>query len=112
MRSGEQRARKANPVALSAIMDRVVKDMGFGDTLLLERLRTNWQIIVGPTIARKTRPVSLDDGVLTVGVTSPSWITQLRLQKQSFLDAVNESVPGTRAGIRDISFEFEGRNHE
>ena len=87
-------------------------DMGLGDTLLLERLRTNWQIIVGSTNARTTRPVSFDDGVLTVGVTSPSWITQLRLQKQSFLDVVNASVPGTRPGIGDIRFEFEGRNHE
>ena len=112
MRTAEWRARKANPVALSALLDRVVTDMGFGDTLLLERLRTSWKRVVGPTNARITRPVSLDEGILTVGVKSPSWITQLRLQKQSFLDVVNASVSDTRAGIRDITFEFEGRKHE
>jgi len=96
--------RKANPVPLSRLVREMVRYMGYGRGLLFERLKRRWPEVVGAANARNTIPGSLVDGLLTIEVTSPAWITQLRLQKSSFLKTILSRETDASEEIRDIRF--------
>ena len=44
----------------------------------LTALATDWPEIVGPQLAPNTRPGQLENGCLTIFVTHPAWIFELR----------------------------------
>jgi predicted nucleic acid-binding Zn ribbon protein len=106
----QPRARRANPVAMDGLVDGLVDAMGMRQELFLDRLSRDWTAIVGAANARITRPVSIEDGVLTVAVGSPSWITQLKMQERVFRETVNAvaASPGT---VRSVRFVPEGISH-
>ena len=99
--------RKANPVKLSQVLGTLVKNIGIGPDVIFEEIKTDWQEIVGKTNARNTRPVSLKNGVLTIAVSSPAWITQLIFDKSSFLDKIRDYEPKYKVDIYDIQFNPE-----
>lgn len=106
----QPRARRANPVAMDGLVDRLVDAMGMREDLFLDRLHRDWTAIVGSTNARITRPVSIENGVLTVAVDSPAWITQLRMQERMFRETVN-AVAASRGTVRSVRFVTEGISH-
>lgn len=107
MKFEKTKIRKANPVKLSQVLGTFVKDIGFGPDIHFEKIKTNWQKIVGETNARNTRPVSLKNGVLTIAVSSPAWITQLIFYKSSFLSKIRDFGPKYDVEIYDIQFNLK-----
>jgi predicted nucleic acid-binding Zn ribbon protein len=51
-----------------------------------------WERVVGPDIAKHSRPIKLDDGELTVEAESTAWATQLRLLAASLLQRIAKEV--------------------
>jgi predicted nucleic acid-binding Zn ribbon protein len=51
--------------------------LGAPNPVLLSALFSQWDEIVGPTIAAQAWPMRVKDGVLRIGVTQPGWATQL-----------------------------------
>ena len=103
----KEKIRKANPVRLSNVLNILVKDMGIGPDLHFEKIKSSWQEIVGITNARNTRPVSLKNGILTIVVSSPAWITQAQFYKSSFMNNIREFEPQDDVEISDIRFRLE-----
>ncbi|MCX7829081.1 MAG: DUF721 domain-containing protein [Thermanaerothrix sp.] len=66
--------------------------------LMLDRLKTDWPCLVKPVLARRTRPVAYEEGVLVVSCSSSSVVTALKMDKRGILTALQ------RLGypIRDI----------
>lgn len=89
MYQGAERTRKANPVCLGDILVPIVKGIGLDNNLRFQEIQENWESIVGTTNARNTTPHALKDGVLTVTVSSPVWMTQAHYYKASFLEKIN-----------------------
>jgi len=104
MRRDDVRYRKANPIGIDRIVRALVGDMGIGPDILLRKLMARWKEIVGATNARNTRPASLEDGILSVAVSSPIWITQARFHKPHFMKNIRESEPEAGRDIHDIRF--------
>ncbi len=103
-RSSGGRKRKANPVSLSYMLAPVLVELGLGPDIRLEKLKNHWQDIVGAMNARNTRPLSLQDGILTVAVSSPVWITQARFYSSDFIKKINSFEPEDGVNIREIHF--------
>ena len=103
-RSSGVRKRKANPVSLSIMLAPVLEDLGLGPDIRLEKLKNHWQEIVGTMNARNTRPLSLRDGILTVAVSSPVWITQARFYSSDFIKKINSFESEDGVDIREIRF--------
>jgi predicted nucleic acid-binding Zn ribbon protein len=64
-----------------------------------------WDEAAGDHIARNTRPASLKHQILTVHVSSPAWIQELRFSKKSIMEKINAA-----AGIHlvsDIKFTID-----
>ena len=107
MKWNNTRSRKANPVKLTHVVQTLVKNLGIGPDIHLEKIKKNWQEIVGVTNSRNTRPVSLKNEILTVAVSSPVWISEVRFQKASFMKKIKEFKPEINAEIKDIRFILE-----
>ena len=61
-----------------------------------------WPGLVGPQIAKVTRPLRVADGALIVAVTSSAWMMELNLMKADLMRRINA---GKREGkIRQVVF--------
>ncbi len=103
----QARFRKANPVLIGQILNSLVGDLGMGDDIFLKKIGEDWQTIVGASVAKNTRPISLGDGILTVAVSTPSWYTQAVFNKAKILRNIKEFDSGRGGDIRDISFTLK-----
>lgn len=67
-----------------------------------------WAEIVGPALARHSRPCALRNGVLTIGVSNPAIQQELRgmRNKRDILIRLQQRFGGNR--IRDIMFRHDG----
>ena len=67
-----------------------------------------WAEIVGPALARHSRPRALHNGVLTIGVSNPTIQQELRgtRNKRDILIRLQQRFGGNR--IRDIMFRHDG----
>jgi predicted nucleic acid-binding Zn ribbon protein len=103
MKNG-RRERLANPVTVSALIGTTVKQLGVDTEIKFEKIKKNWQLIVGQGNARQTRPVSIKGDVLTVAVSSPAWLVQTRFYKADFVSKINNYEKQDQAIVRDINF--------
>ncbi len=108
MKQHNMRIRKANPVKLSNFVNTVVNNLSIGPRIVFVELKKSWKEIVGATNAMNTYPVSLKDGILTIAVSSPAWITQARFYKSSFIKKINIFLLHDDVIIHDIRFILEG----
>lgn len=49
-----------------------------------------WEELVGPAVARHTRPLRLEGGTLVVAVDQPPWATQVRVLAPGILSRLTE----------------------
>ena len=68
-----------------------------------------WDAVVGPQVARVTRPDAFSQGVLTVVAKSSVWIQELVMLREQILAGLEERMG--EACIRDVRFRL-GRVHE
>ena len=88
----EKRQRLKNPLQLSALLESVFAGKPLQKRLREARIWEVWQEAVGEQIASRAKPLSFRDGILTVAVTSSSWLQQLSLMKPEIIQNVNEAA--------------------
>jgi predicted nucleic acid-binding Zn ribbon protein len=62
------------------------------DALVLGRVVTCWEDVVGPEVARQVCPQLVRDGELVVSVEHPAWATELELAGQTVLKRLAEEL--------------------
>jgi len=102
-----ERSRKANPVSLGNALGPVAKKLGLESNIFFENIKRSWENIVGSANARNTKPLAMKDGILTISVSSPAWMTQARFYKSSFIDNINKFDNNKSIEIREILFKLE-----
>jgi predicted nucleic acid-binding Zn ribbon protein len=81
-----------DPQLFGAVLERLMKARGWEKPKAEATVFGAWERVVGPEIARHSRPVKLDAGVLTVEAESTAWATQLRLLAASLLRNIATEV--------------------
>jgi predicted nucleic acid-binding Zn ribbon protein len=100
---GGRTPRSGDPVALGEVVDALMKREVFSRGMPVAELASKWPEIVGERLAAETDPVSLEDGLLTVGATNGPWGAQARfLQEQIRGNADQALGPGKVRSIRII----------
>jgi hypothetical protein len=61
---------------------------GLRDRMLEETIRSGWTDIVGPEMARRSRPGELRAGVLTVHVDNSPWLQEVTLRSTEILAGI------------------------
>jgi len=69
-------------------LDALARRLGAPTASSMGAVFTRWEEAVGPLVAGHAAPLSLHDGVLTVGVDDPAWATQLRYLKDDLVAKV------------------------
>lgn len=64
----------------------------------LGRLARAWGTVVGEALAAETEPLSLDEGGLVIGATSPAWGAQVRFLAEDIRIRASEALDGQTVG--------------
>jgi predicted nucleic acid-binding Zn ribbon protein len=81
-----------DPQKFGAVLERLMRQRGWEKPKAEATVFGAWEKVVGPDIARHSRPVKLDDGVLTVEAESTAWATQLRMLAASLIKNIAGEV--------------------
>ena len=66
------------------------------DRLPEYRIRKTWTVLVGPDVARRTRPQSLANGCLHVVVDNSPWLHELTLRAAELTERLRAEFPGVQ----------------
>jgi predicted nucleic acid-binding Zn ribbon protein len=81
-----------DPQTFGDVLAKLVKARGWQRPAAEATVFGAWERVVGPDIAKHSRPIKLDDGELTVEAESTAWATQLRLLAASLLRRIAAEV--------------------
>ena len=81
-----------DPQGLSAAVDRLVGEHGWGEEIAVHAVIARWDILVGPEVAAHVRPERYADGVLAVRADSTAWATQVRVLAPALLRRLTEEI--------------------
>jgi predicted nucleic acid-binding Zn ribbon protein len=78
------------------------------DDVRRNRVLTEWEDLVGPRIAARTRPYGISDRALIIDVVSSAWLQELTLLKGQLLPNLLARVGEPRL-FDDLRFKLAGR---
>lgn len=92
----------AKPEAVSAILDRVLKNLEIDRKIDEGKALELWAGAAGEGLARATRAVSVVRGRMTVECRSPAWANECRMLKPKLIHKINQQLG--REVIGDLVF--------
>jgi predicted nucleic acid-binding Zn ribbon protein len=93
---GKPRTRSDDIVPLANIVDGLMRERVFSRGMPVAELASRWPEIVGERLARETAPAALDDGVLTVAVSTGPWGAQATFLHEEIRRKADEALGGDR----------------
>ena len=81
-----------DPQPFGAVLQRLMRQRGWEKPKAEATVLGAWEKVVGEDIAKHSRPVKLDAGVLTVEAESTAWATQLRMLAATLLRNIASEV--------------------
>ena len=87
------------------ILPRVLELMGLDGKFEETKLFRGWADVVGPVIAKKSRPRMLRDGILFIEVENSVWMQELWFHQQQIIDRISEEFP--KVEVKGIRLEIE-----
>ena len=74
---------------IGSIIGSVVDKMEFSKKLKVSNIFNHWEDIVGPGIAKKSKPERLIRKTLYVSVTTSTWANELSLMSEKLIEKIN-----------------------
>ena len=74
-----------DPSPVRDALQPVVRRLGGPSVSAVDGVFARWEEVVGTQLAGHTRPLSLRDGRLVIGVDDPAWATQVRYLEADLL---------------------------
>ncbi len=84
------------------VFTQLFRDLGIDKAIQQNMAVCKWAEIVGERIAQISEAERIENGVLTVKVSSPVWRNELVFMKASLINKVNEALAKTV--VKDIKF--------
>jgi predicted nucleic acid-binding Zn ribbon protein len=81
-----------DPQPFGAVLERLMRQRGWEKPKAEATVFGAWEKVVGEDIAKHSRPIKLDDGVLTVEAESTAWATQLRMLAATLIRNIAKEV--------------------
>jgi predicted nucleic acid-binding Zn ribbon protein len=90
------------------ILPRVLELMGLDDKFEEARLIQGWAEVVGPVIAKRSRPRMLRDGILFIEVENSVWMQELWFHQRQIIERIKKEFP--KVEVKGIRLEIEKEN--
>jgi predicted nucleic acid-binding Zn ribbon protein len=81
-----------DPQPIGSVLDRLIRARGWQRPAAEATVFGAWERVVGPDVAKHSRPVKLQDGELTVEAESTAWATQLQLLRSKLMGRIADEV--------------------
>ncbi len=91
--------------SVASILDNLIKKKNWEVPLSLERLKKEWEKIVGKNIAKHSFPTFIKNKKLYIEVDSPIWSNELIFQKENIITIINNYYK--KEIIKDIFFKIK-----
>lgn len=82
--------KKSTPTPISDLLEQVFKGEALEQRLKEGKIWEIWKDVVGEQIADRAQPISIRNGILTIGVAGSAWMQQLTFLKKEILNKLNE----------------------
>jgi predicted nucleic acid-binding Zn ribbon protein len=79
-------------VPIGSALNRLLHERGMEDALVLGRVASCWEDVVGPEVARQVHPRLVRGRELVVTVDHPAWATELELAGSAVLGRLAERL--------------------
>lgn len=86
--------------SLDSVIAEWIRENDLEKPLLEHRVVEQWDTILGPTIARYSRDISVKDGMLRVRITNAALRQELFEQRYKLIQKLNDAVGGE--AVKDI----------
>jgi predicted nucleic acid-binding Zn ribbon protein len=109
MKPARPRRSQSDMRAVGGVLDDVLAGIRFTSRFQAARATDEWTEVVGPEVARRTRPVGVRDGELLVEVQGAVWMGHLAVLRQGVMEALNRRLPDSAqlSSIRLIPMRFK-----
>ena len=87
---------------IAKALDGFIKNSKIEKGLDQNKALSIWADVVGEKIAENSEAQSINSGVITVRVKTPTWRQELQLQKPQIINKINKAL--TKKIIKDIRF--------
>lgn len=84
---------------LSDELDVLLRKLGSESSTVVAGIFSNWDQLVGETVAQHASPIKLELGRLLVEVDEPAWATQMRFLESEIISKLSTSTGNTINGI-------------
>ena len=101
--------RAAGPRSAKDAIGAALAFRGISEAVRAQRVHTEWSELVGPKIAARTRPQSIDGKTLVIEVASSAWLHELTLLRAQILAGLLERLGPPRL-FEDLAFRLAGRS--
>ncbi len=97
-----QKGIKRDPEALSKVIDLAFRRFGLSGEINKYKFVLHWEDIVGPEIAKRSKPEYLKGSTLVIKVTDSAWSQELSFHKTVIIARLNAFLG--KAEVSDILF--------
>ena len=92
--------KRTDAQSLDSVIAEWIRENDLEKPLLEHRVVEQWDTILGPTIARYSRDISVKDGMLRVQITNAALRQELFEQRYKLIQKLNDAVGGE--AVKDI----------
>jgi len=92
--------KRTDAQSLDSVIAEWIRENDLEKPLLEHRVVEQWDTILGPTIARYSRDISVKDGMLRVRITNAALRQELFEQRYKLIQKLNDAVGGE--AVKDI----------
>jgi predicted nucleic acid-binding Zn ribbon protein len=79
-------------VPIGSAVNRLLRERGMEDALVLGRVTSCWEDVVGQDVARQVRPQVVRAGELVLSADHPAWATEMELAGSAVLGRLAEHL--------------------
>lgn len=94
--------KRTEALTVKEIMDKYLRDQNLEDKMLERRALELWPVVVGNVINRRTVERRVNDGVMSMRITSGAMRSELMMCRSALIRSINNAVG--KDVIRDIRF--------
>jgi len=98
----QRRGKGREPAKMGDVINRLIAQRGYLQTLGNEQLREAWMAAAGPELAGQTQPGNVRRGVLDIFASDSCLIQELTFRKPQLLAKLLQLAPNMK--IRDLRF--------
>jgi len=80
------------PQLLPDLLQKQLAGSGLADRLREVEIWRLWPEVVGPAVASRAQPLRIINGILTVTVSSPAWMQELRFLTSMMKEKLNDRI--------------------